>query len=354
MAINRWWEHQPNESFWLEITQREDLGSDLHAPQTNESGKDYWSYSLVCEVQDGDIVFHYSKRDHAISLWSRADGGWWDDEIFWGARGTVGRVNDPYDRPGWVHGLDGPFPTSAPLTLPELRQNEKRLSAIRDELEADHEPPLYFPFELGQRRELRPAQGYLFKLPAAVVEAFPSLERPAAEQRRVSRGTPRSRAAAPPPADDALGTTYRRPDENAPDSHRDPFEVDPSVVDRGVRGHRIAQNALADHLMGLGIEPRSPKPSEPQFDLAWISAGEAWVAEVKSLTRKNEERQLRLGLGQLLRYRDLLGPAGAPAKALLMAEREPRDTTWASLCTSLGVLLAWPESLPKQLRRDSQ
>lgn len=82
MVINRWWEDQPEESFWLEITEREDLGADLHAPQTNESGKDYWSYSLVCEVQDGDVVFHYSKRDRTISLWSRADGGWWEDEIF--------------------------------------------------------------------------------------------------------------------------------------------------------------------------------------------------------------------------------------------------------------------------------
>jgi hypothetical protein len=352
MTINRWWEHQPGESFWLETTQREDLGSDLHAPQTNESGRDYWSYSLIREVQDGDIVFHYSKRDHAIALWSRADGGWWEDEIFWGARGTVGRVNDPYDRPGWVHGLDGPFPTAAPLTLPELRRNESRLLDIRDELGAKHESPLYFPFELGTRRELRPAQGYLFKLPAAVVDAFPSLERSSAEQRRTSRAKRRDATVTPP--EGALGSTYRRPDEEAPDSHRDPFEVDPSVVDRGVRGHRTAQNALADHLKDLSIEPRSPKPSEPQFDLAWLCAGATWVAEVKSLTHKNEERQLRLGLGQLLRYRDLLGRARAPAKAVLMAEREPTDPTWKTLCRSLDVLLVWPESLPEQVRRDNQ
>jgi hypothetical protein len=33
----------------------------------------------------------------------------------------------------------------------------------------------YFPFELGSR-DLRPLQGYLFKLPAAFVELFPELD----------------------------------------------------------------------------------------------------------------------------------------------------------------------------------
>lgn len=238
MAINRWWEHDPGELFWLEVTQRGDLGSDLHAPQTNESGRDYWSYSLVREVDDGDIVFHYSKRDHAIALWSRADGGWWEDEIYWGARGTVGRSNKPYDRPGWVHGLDGPFPTAGTLTLEELRRREGTLINIRGALEDEHDSPLYFPFELGQRRELRAAQGYLFKLPAAVVEAFPSLSASLQADAPRSHRPQGTREQHPAAGDGVLGTEYRRPDEEIADSQRDPFEVDPSVVDRGVRGHR--------------------------------------------------------------------------------------------------------------------
>jgi hypothetical protein len=51
---------------------------------------------------------------------------------------------------------------------------------------------------------------------------------------------------------------------------------------------------------------RTPRPDEPQYDLAWLAGDTLYVAEVKSLTAANEERQLRLGLGQVLRYTHLL------------------------------------------------
>lgn len=126
---------------------------------------------------------------------------------------------------------------------------------------------------------------------------------------------------------------------------RDPFLVDPSVIERGLRGHRRAQNLLADDVETLGAVPRSPQPSEPAYDLAWEKAGKLWVAEVKSLTRKNEERQLRLGLRQVLRYRSLFESADRPVQAVLFAERRPKDPSWSALCESLDVILAWPESV---------
>jgi hypothetical protein len=33
MTMNAWWEGNHYESYWMEITDREDLGADLHAPQ---------------------------------------------------------------------------------------------------------------------------------------------------------------------------------------------------------------------------------------------------------------------------------------------------------------------------------
>lgn len=42
------------------------------------------------------------------------------------------------------------------------------------------------------------------------------------------------------------------------------------------------------------------KPGEPSFDLAWMTTETVFVVEVKSTTAKNEEKQLRLGLGQVL------------------------------------------------------
>jgi hypothetical protein len=107
-------------------------------------------------------------------------------------------------------------------------------------------------------------------------------------------------------------------------------------------GHAVTQNALADLTCRLGWDPRSPQPHEPQYDLAWNAPGCIYVAEVKSITEANEERQLRLGLGQALRYRQVLSTGGNPTKAVLANERAPRDQTWVSLCRELDVILCWP------------
>ena len=56
MPINRWWDKAKGEIYWLEITGRDDMGADLKAPQRDDEGSDYWSYSLVTEVDDGDVV----------------------------------------------------------------------------------------------------------------------------------------------------------------------------------------------------------------------------------------------------------------------------------------------------------
>ena len=112
-----------------------------------------------------------------------------------------------------------------------------------------------------------------------------------------------------PGAEPQVGTSYREADEDAAVGQRDPFEVDPSLVERALRGHAATQNALAAHVRGRGSDPLSPAPADPNYDLAWRDAGTVYVAEVKSRTDQNEERQLRLGLGQVLRYRDILARA---------------------------------------------
>jgi hypothetical protein len=61
-----WWEHRPDEKFWLEVTDRPDLGANLNAPQTKEDGKEYWSYSLIKAIYEGDAVYHYDGNSEAI------------------------------------------------------------------------------------------------------------------------------------------------------------------------------------------------------------------------------------------------------------------------------------------------
>jgi hypothetical protein len=139
-----------------------------------------------------------------------------------------------------------------------------------------------------------------------------------------------------------LGVTYRREDENKTTSAQDLYRFDPDARDRGTRGHAKTQNALADFLVAHGLEPRSWMMSEAPYDLAWEAAGAIHVAEVKSLTARNEERQLRLALGQVLRYGQELAYKGKPIKRFIVVERAPSDPSWMDLCHSLGVILVWP------------
>jgi hypothetical protein len=145
--------------------------------------------------------------------------------------------------------------------------------------------------------ELRPMQPYLNKLPADVVAALPELaaaEAQAAETEPAVGNLDRSTQ--------ALGASYRPAAVSPLPATRDAFGVDPAIVERGLRGHADTQNALAASLELSAISPRSPRADEPNFDLAW-EAGDAISVAIKSTTPENEERQLRLGLGQILHYR---------------------------------------------------
>jgi hypothetical protein len=137
-----------------------------------------------------------------------------------------------------------------------------------------------------------------------------------------------------------LGAPYRQVPVTELSGSRDPFSVDPALVERGLRGHTDTQNELASVLRNAGIEPRRGLPSGPNFDLAWQKNETVFVAEVKSITTENEEQQLRLGLGQVLRYRQRLLALGYDrVVAVLVPERQPRDPSWRELCQDLGVVL---------------
>jgi hypothetical protein len=154
-----------------------------------------------------------------------------------------------------------------------------------------------------------------------------------------------------PPAERRVGGAYRRASGAArPRRRTEVYEVDPDVVDRGTHAHQETQDALADVLADNGVEPRSPEAADPPFDLAWEGGDAVFVAEVKSLSDENEERQLRLGLGQVLRYAHQLRQARAtPVRPVLAAERRPSDGSWLDLCAELGVVLVWPESFASVL-----
>lgn len=177
MPAEPWWKDDPTERYWIEFTDRDDLGDDLRAPSVDESGRDNWHYSLFKLAAPGDIVFHYHTPADAIISASRIAGPWHPQSIKWGARGTYAKAKGvkPHERPGYVVPLVDYALLAAPLTLEALREGEQNLREILASLRAHHpKHPIYFPFELGGR-PVRPLQGYAFKLPRDFVLAFPEL-----------------------------------------------------------------------------------------------------------------------------------------------------------------------------------
>ena len=148
-----------------------------------------------------------------------------------------------------------------------------------------------------------------------------------------------------------IGRPYANAGRLPPSTRRDPFDIDPDVVDRANQAHASTLDALSDYLRAQGIEPRCPESDDPPFDLAWLRDQMVFVAEVKSVTDTNEERQLRLGLGQVLRYRQAFETRGFAVVAVLVPERKPNGTGWTTLCRGLGVLLVWPGDFDSLLAR---
>jgi hypothetical protein len=96
----------------------------------------------------------------------------------------------------------------------------------------------------------------------------------------------------------------------------------------------------------MGLEPLSPGAGDPKFDVAWRdSGGSLVVVEVKSATPTNLENQLRIGLGQVLRYGESLLARGERTRLALVTELAAVDPIWDSLLSRLEILSTTPEHL---------
>ncbi|WP_414507733.1 hypothetical protein [Streptomyces sp. NEAU-L66] len=140
-----------------------------------------------------------------------------------------------------------------------------------------------------------------------------------------------------------VGSGYRVADESVEPAAAQPSTPDSDLTGRNLRTHRRLQNDLAAAASAQGLTVLSPSAADPDFDLAWRRHDEdLTVCEVKSLTRVNETRQLRAGIGQLLDYHDRLRGRAARVRAVLWVEHEPTDARWLRLCERVGIELAWP------------
>jgi hypothetical protein len=131
---------------------------------------------------------------------------------------------------------------------------------------------------------------------------------------------------------------------------------DPDRWGAGLVRHNETVNMLAESVRGGGLVPLRAALREPAYDLAFVDGERLVVVEVKSLTEANEERQLRLGLGQVLRWRQLLaGDGHDDVLPVLACSRPPTDPSWITATEQLdGVLIVsptdWTERLSLQPR----
>ena len=154
--------------------------------------------------------------------------------------------------------------------------------------------------------------------------------------RRVDRPPPR-------PETGPLGVPFQPRNETMrPTSPTTRTPQDPDAAGRGWRTHHQLQNQLAELVRAAGWSPRDPAPIDPEFDLAWETPQGIVVVEVKSCTKDNEVRQLRMGIGQVLDYDDSLRARGRAVLPVLYLEREPSDARWVALAERHHVRLIWP------------
>jgi hypothetical protein len=143
---------------------------------------------------------------------------------------------------------------------------------------------------------------------------------------------------------------YRRADEEA--AFQAAVEAAKSGItqlESAVRNHSKLQNLLGDALRACGRNPLSPGMTDAKFDLAFWDNSTLFVAEVKSCTEDNLESQLRLGLGQILRYTHQLRQTNPVVKPVLVTQLEP-PADWRPLLTDLGVASIHEGDLESGLR----
>jgi hypothetical protein len=162
---------------FMEITSRDDIGSDLKAPSGARVGVPTPGDTLVSLVRAGDVVIHYDNRQQAIVGVSMMGGSTESAPICWVARGSNGWRTG--ERPRWLSGIRVPLSNyrqlAAPLTLAQIRAEKDEILAIRRHIQAHaNRQSIYFPW-IPYRDTLRTFQSYLVKVPHEVIALFPSL-----------------------------------------------------------------------------------------------------------------------------------------------------------------------------------
>jgi len=104
----------------------------------------------------------------------------------------------------------------------------------------------------------------------------------------------------------------------------------------------MVERQLAESVREQGWAPLQPSVCDPPFDLAWFTSDiDISVVEVKSINKRNEAKQLRLGIGQILDYAETMRRRGLSVTPMLHLSHPPTDERWTTICERAQITLTW-------------
>lgn len=219
-------------------------------------------------------------------------------------------------------------------------------------------PPVVTMYDEWQRQhKARPSPATVLKLAgpwnALLARAWQVVHGVALDQDEENIAVPETllRADDESPSSNAF-VTYFAANEGTEISLRSDLVADGYLaLERAVQSHALIQNSVAQAGTAAGLTPWRPTPAGPPFDVA-LSRGDShvFVVEVKSATSVNLEFQLRIGLGQVLRYAHQLRPYARTVHPVIAIELRP-DDSWVGLLQDLGVGLLVRGSIDADLAR---
>lgn len=123
-------------------------------------------------------------------------------------------------------------------------------------------------------------------------------------------------------------------------------------LERAVQSHERIQTAIAKLGELHGFKAHSPRGTiPPLFDVCLnVGSNTYLLVEVKSATESNLELQMRIALGQVLRYHDQMKARDLEVKACIAIERAP-DDSWRLLLDRMEVGLLVEETLTEDFKK---
>ncbi|QKJ19470.1 hypothetical protein [Microbacterium hominis] len=158
--INDWWRERPEERYWMIAPSRSGVGEALSAPKASDERRFEWSHELVGFTEPGDTLFVWDRTlpVPGIAAWGRVLG----------PLGEESRTRRGEELAHWHMPVSDTLRLASPITISSLRRIGGEVVSVRDDLEANTDGPVYFPF-IGSADTLGPAPAYLTKMPRDLV-----------------------------------------------------------------------------------------------------------------------------------------------------------------------------------------